>query len=402
MVDETLLTPTVAFFNNTLIGTGAIYSNNSAHIVDNYIRGFEVGIFADGSAKGEGTQPIRISNNKIESFVYGIYRRGFASVLHTIITCNEIDMKQTQDKESINSVGICYQIEVAPIDDTRISNYMDPSLGFISDNCISNTDMAIQIVNSSRKAGGSRLPPSLHVENNFMQNYHQVGFDIHDFEHVGSNGEFIRRNTFFSNNKLNGAIDIGRTINYSPTSGTSFDVHGNDYGSTSVAWTNVNIKSNNVEPSSATCAGQDAGKESRLDFVDCNDEDILGDILTPTELANLIGGTSVTTEPSSLPFPTLGKYSSQAIVRDAAMDNSQLYVFPNPASTELTISFDDLLKGTKILKVYNAQGQVVKTIKFSNTPVQKTISVEGLAIGVYEIVLFDSRGLAGTSKFIKR
>lgn len=402
VVDNTLLTPTVAFFNNALIGTGAIYSNNSTHIVDNYIRGFEVGIFADGSAVGEGTQPIRISNNKIESFVYGIYRRGFTSVLHTIITCNEIDMKQTQDERSINSVGICYQIEVAPIDDIGIGNYMDPSLGFISDNCISNTDMAIQIVNSTRMDGGSHFPPSLHVENNFMQNYHQVGFDIHDFEHVASNGQFIRRNTFFSNNKLNGAIDIGRTINHNPASGTTFDVHGNDYGSTAVAWTNVNIRSNNVEPSSATCAGQDAGKESGLDFVDCNDEDILGETLTPTELGYLTGGTSVTTEPSGLPFPILGKYSSQAIVRDAAMDNSQLYVFPNPASTELTISFDDLLEGTKVLKVYNAQGQVVKTVEFGDTPVQKTISVEAFTVGVYEIVLFDSRGLAGTSKFIKK
>jgi hypothetical protein len=402
-VDATLLTPTVGFFNNALVGTGAIYSNNSAHIVDNYIRGFEVGVFADGSAMGEGTQPIRISNNKIESFVYGIYRRGFEHVLHTIITCNEIDMKQTQDEESINSVGICYQIEVAPIDDIRVPNYMSPSLGFISDNCISNTDMAIQIVNSSNMAGGNRLPSSLHVENNFMQNYHQIGFDIHNFEFVSSNGQFIRRNTFFSNNKLNGAIDIGRTINYVPTLGTVFDVHGNDYGSTTIAWANVNIKSNNVEPSSATCAGQDAGKESGLDFIDCNDEDVLGEALSPTELGYLTGGTSVaTTEPSGLPYPVSGKYTSQAIVRDAGMNASQLYVFPNPTSEELTINFDNLLKGMKVLKVYNSIGQVVKTVEFSNTPTQKTISVEELAIGVYEIVLLDSRGLAGTSQFIKK
>lgn len=403
VVDATLLEPTRPFFNNALVGTGAIYSNNSAHIVDNYVRGFEVGIFADGSAVGEGTQPIRISNNKIESFIYGIYRRGFTNVTHTIITCNEIDMKQTQDEESINSVGICYQIQVAPGYSTRTRSYTNPSLGFISDNCVSNTDMAIQIVNSSNVAGGNRLPPSLHVENNFMQNYHTTGFDIHDFEHNGANGEYVRRNTFFSNNKVNGAIDIGRTVNFVAAAGTAFDVHGNDYGSTAVAWTNVNIRSNNVEPSSATCAGQDAGEKSSLNFVDCNDEDILGETLTPTEMATLNGGTSVvTTNPSSLPFPVLGKYTSQSIVRDAGMDANELYVFPNPTTNQLTISFENLLKGTKVLKIYNAQGQMVKTIEFSNTPVQKTISVEELTTGVYEIVLLDSRGLAGTSKFIKK
>lgn len=403
VVDETLLTPTIPVFNNALVGTGAIYSNNSAHIVDNYIRGFEVGIFADGSATGEATQPIRISNNKIESFVYGIYRRGFANVTHTIITCNEIDMKQMQDKESINSIGICYQIDVPTTDEIRTRNYTNPSHGFISDNCISNTDMAVQIVNTTTVGGSKRLPPSLRVENNFLQNYHAVGFDIHNFEHDGINGAFIRRNTFFSNNKANGAIDIGRTVTFPSASGTVFDIHGNDYGSTGVAWMNVNILTDNVEPSSAVCAGQDAGKDSGLDFVDCNDENILGDVLTPTEMANLTGGTSVaTTNPSSLPFPVLGKYTSQAIVRDAEMAANQLYVFPNPTNNELTISFEDLLEGAKVLKVYNAQGQLVKTVEFSNTPVQKTISVEGLTSGVYEIVLLDNRGLAGTSKFIKK
>lgn len=403
VVDETLLSPTAPFFSNTLIGTGAIYSNNSAHIVDNYIRGFEVGIFADGGASGDGTQPTRISNNKIESFVYGIYRRGFTNVMHTIITCNEVDMKQMQDRTSINSIGICYQIDVATMEDIGFRNYTNPSLGFISDNCVSNTDMAIQIVNSSNVAGGNRLPPSLHVENNFMQNYYRTGFDIHDFEQSAAVGQFVRRNTFFSNNKGNGAIDIGRTVNFAAAAGTAFDIHGNDYGTTAVAWTNVNLRSNNVEPSSATCSGQDAGEDNILNFVDCNDEDILGETLTPTEMANSMGGASgVTTEPSGLPFPVLGQYTSQAIVRDAELNANELYVFPNPANNALTISFDNLLKGAKVLKVYNAQGQIVKTIEFSDTPAQKTISVEELTVGVYEIVLLDSRGLAGTSKFVKR
>lgn len=402
VVDETLLTPTVPFFDNTLIGTGAIYSNNSAHIVDNYVRGFEVGIFADGSASGEGTQPIRISNNTIEAFIYGVYRRGFANVMHTIITCNEIDMKQTQDKEDVNSIGICYQIEVAATEGVKDPNYVNPSLGFISDNCISNTDMAIQIVNSSNVAGGDRLPPSLHVENNFMQNYHRLGFDIHDFEHVGSNGMFVRRNTFFSNNKINGAIDIGRTVNFAAATGTVFDVDANDYGSTGIAWSNVNISSTGVEPSSATCAGQDAGEKSRLDFVDCNDEDILGETLTPAELTNLNGGTGATTTPSGLPYPKLGNYTAQGIAKDAKVKANQLYVFPNPTNNELTISFDNLLEGAKVLKIYNSLGQIVKTIEFSNSPVQKTISVEELTTGVYEIVLLDNRGLAGTSQFIKK
>jgi hypothetical protein len=399
LVDETLLTPTDTLFNNTLIGTGAIYSNNSAHIVDNYVRGFEVGIFADGSAIGEGTQPIRISNNAIEAFIYGVYRRGFANVMHTIITCNEIDMKQTQDGESINSIGICYQIEVATAEGIGDPNYVNPSLGFISDNCISNTDMAIQIVNSSNVAGGDRLPPSLHVENNFMQNYHNVGFDIHDFEHIGT---FVRRNTFFSNNKTNGAIDIGRTVNVAIAGGTVFDVDANDYGSTAIAWSNVSVNSSDVAPSSATCAGQDAGEESGLDFVDCNDEDILGETLTPAELTNLNGGTGATTAPSGLPYPKLGNYTSQGIVKDAEVKASELYVFPNPTNNELTISFDNLLEGAKVLKVYNALGQIVKTMEFSNSPVQKTISVEDLTTGVYEIILLDSRGLAGTSQFIKK
>ncbi len=403
VVDATLLTPTVGFFNNGLIGTGAIYSNNSAHIVDNYIRGFEVGIFADGSAKGAATQPIRISNNKIESFVYGIYRKGFSAVTHTVITCNEIDMKQTQDEESINSVGICYQIDVPAPNGTRGAGYRNPSFGFISDNCVSNTDMAIQLVNSSNLVMGTNLPPSLRVENNFMQNFHRVGLDVHDFEHAAGNGEFIRRNTFFSNNKANGAIDIGRTLTLVAAGATTFDVHANDYGTTQIAWTKVNIRSTEVEPSSATCAGQDAGPESSLEFVDCNDEDILGEALTPAELANVTGGTSsATTTPSGLPFPVVGQYTSQALVRDANSKTTDLYIFPNPTSDELTINFEEVLKGAKVLTIYNAQGQVVKTVEFSDSPLQKTIAVQELTTGVYQIVLMDSRGLAGTSKFVKK
>lgn len=402
--------------NNPLIGTGAIYTNNNAHIVDNEILGFEVGIFADDVVTGNSNGVYRrIANNEIESYIYGIYRRGFdrrvnADDLHTVINCNTIDMKLAQPN-TLNSVGICYEINAplqALVDQERFGR------GHIENNCVSNANIAIQLINNRVETGGSGVLPVIpFVRSNFLHNYFNIGLEIINFENTDMTAQRIHKNTFYgnntsaSNNTGSGLmLDIVHDIDLALPQ-RALVVNNNDFAGNQILGASGNINNQHmaIEPSSAACANQDAGKTSIILGIDCHDESVVGVTNIPL-MAIASNNNSVdpigNTTPSSLPFPTLRNYEivEQNDLNQASI--GQLQLFPNPTNSNITLKFEDLLEGDKVIQIYNAQGQLVKTSSFAGQPYQYTVSVEDLTAGIYELILVDQRGLAASATFVRQ
>ena len=81
-----------------------------------------------------------------------------------------------------------------------------------------------------------------------------------------------------------------------------------------------------------------------------------------------------------------GEYTIAAIDKSIyALNETPMPVqtlFPNPASQQVTLQWEEKCDGT--IKVYNQQFQLVKAIPYSNAS-QKTIDINGLASGIYYI-----------------
>ena len=72
----------------------------------------------------------------------------------------------------------------------------------------------------------------------------------------------------------------------------------------------------------------------------------------------------------------------------------QVTCYPNPAKEKVTI---DGIEAAEV-KVYNALGQLVKTVRNSNE-----INVAGLAEGVYLVRITDAKGVSQTERItVKR
>lgn len=385
-----------------LSGTGAIYTNNHSHVVDNKIIGFEVGIFADGNAFGTFAEAVRIANNEISAYIYGIYRRGFVKGLHAVITCNIIDMRLTQEKEqAFNSVGICYEITAM-----RGRSNLGAENIHIENNCVSNTNIAIQLVNNDGSGRAEFLPMVPFVRSNFLHNYRNIGLEVIHFELEPDNQERINRNSFYSNNKNAGTVlDITHQVTTLPL--RPLTIHNNDFGTTNPIYSvggtsNILWFHNTNIPSSAACADLDAGKESKIWGLDCNNEKLISLITTePLRTPNLNTGFG-RTRPSRLPFAANNSYDANPIGSGNQASIGQLQLFPNPAQTSITIQFEDLMEGDKFIKIFNVQGQVVRELHFSGQPFQQHIQVEDLGAGMYELILIDQRGLAASTTFIKK
>ena len=107
--------------------------------------------------------------------------------------------------------------------------------------------------------------------------------------------------------------------------------------------------------------------------------------------------------PVHIPVGTLADYQSAPywneftnFIEDGLMsvdeeETSQVQVtcYPNPATTTVTI---DGLEAAEV-QVYNAIGQLVKTVRNSNE-----INVAGLAEGVYLVRIADAKGVSQTER----
>lgn len=195
-------------------GTGGIYNfgNNLAKIIDNDIRGFEVGIYIEHSIA------THVTKNKIEAHVYGIYTKNSSG----FIACNEIDMDLDAGVANSANVGVVgiYNFEEGLYDyTTRIFG-----------NCVRNTDRAIFVDNA--RTGNLATSPiytgNNQVQNNYLFNYTEAGLFVNDM--IGAAPDNIRRNAFISNHPTgSGSFDI--ITEYESVLGNlELNIAGNYYG----------------------------------------------------------------------------------------------------------------------------------------------------------------------------
>ncbi len=79
--------------------------------------------------------------------------------------------------------------------------------------------------------------------------------------------------------------------------------------------------------------------------------------------------------------------------------SEQISIFPNPASDQVTISRPDAVKGAyTLIKLTNAVGQTVMTEGMPWMNISETISLSGLAPGVYVLTMQDKKGNALTTR----
>ena len=77
-------------------------------------------------------------------------------------------------------------------------------------------------------------------------------------------------------------------------------------------------------------------------------------------------------------------------------------VFPNPASSRITVKFDANDHGPVGIEIHDDTGNLMRTIEpANNNGIQKqAIGIEGLRNGVYYISLIDKNGLISSKKFV--
>ncbi len=210
----------------TLFDFGAIIyneGNQNTEISNNQING---GINAISVFKCTDTY---INSNVIKDVIYsGVYALASSN---TDITCNEIFLGTSFD--GLSGFGITIN------DNSLSSNY---SNSIIRNNCVFDTYNAISINGSDCNY---RIPV---IYNNFLYNYKNSGISIAGSGGIGS-ASLPSRNTFISNNALNGAVDIDNNGN------CNLNIAGN-YGLNTYSGSNVNIINSYPFNSSASCANQ--------------------------------------------------------------------------------------------------------------------------------------------------
>ena len=77
---------------------------------------------------------------------------------------------------------------------------------------------------------------------------------------------------------------------------------------------------------------------------------------------------------------------------------SQLSVYPNPATDYITVSFPNMKNGK--LCVYNIVGEQILSRELASET--SKINVSGLAKGIYMVRVTDDKGIVGTKKLIIR
>ena len=78
-------------------------------------------------------------------------------------------------------------------------------------------------------------------------------------------------------------------------------------------------------------------------------------------------------------------------------------VYPNPVQTgEVTVGFSVFFPQDLTLSVYDASGRPVYGKTFQDvTTIQETLSLNGLAAGVYEVFIHEEDGTVNAGRFLK-
>ena len=87
-------------------------------------------------------------------------------------------------------------------------------------------------------------------------------------------------------------------------------------------------------------------------------------------------------------------------LKDISGDHIEFDIYPNPASSELTISIDQIISHDYSIEVVDMLGRII----FSTSPTNQeleTISVESLHAGMYMIRIIDEAGNYAVRQFTK-
>ncbi len=225
--DVQRLSPVMPLEGNTYLteGSGAIYSfggvGGAVKIIENDISGFQIGIYTE-----RGKNDL-ITKNTISADVYGIY----ALRADGLYGCNEI----TMDLESnvVGEAGVV-GIRVMPETGTVFTQT------FVFGNCVKNTDRAVFLGHLPAATNPSYYTiGQVRVQNNYLFNYTEAGLFVNNYISNGTQGRFIRRNAFISN-QPNGVGSLGTgafdvvTAN-SGGSATQLSMDDNYYGVDGIA-----------------------------------------------------------------------------------------------------------------------------------------------------------------------
>jgi hypothetical protein len=107
-------------------------------------------------------------------------------------------------------------------------------------------------------------------------------------------------------------------------------------------------------------------------------------------------------DPSVVSNATQRAFVNSAQLTDAA-DKEILRLYPNPAVSGFTIAFRATISGTSMIRIYNMQGELVKTIVNGNTEagklIRKDVSIANMPSGVY-IVQYQEKDKLVNKKLI--
>ena len=87
-------------------------------------------------------------------------------------------------------------------------------------------------------------------------------------------------------------------------------------------------------------------------------------------------------------------------VEESLEDLVKVTVYPNPASDNLNIRFDEPLEGEVTVQLINAQGKLVKTDVMEVTVIEKQINLQDLPAGAYFLKLTKDK-LTNVYKVVK-
>ena len=83
------------------------------------------------------------------------------------------------------------------------------------------------------------------------------------------------------------------------------------------------------------------------------------------------------------------------------LDNPGFMIIPNPASSAVTLKFDENLRDRGSVLIRNIYGSVVKTVSYTPGMDVIKIEIESLTPGIY-MASYVKDGMTGTKLFIKQ